>query len=88
LTALWEKSEDDETINNFVNRWAERAMSSSKIAKKHHFWLYINYASKEQDPFSGYGEDNLRRLRSIQKSVDPEGVFTSSGLCRGYFKLL
>lgn len=26
-------------------------MSSSKIAKKYHPWLYINYASKEQDPF-------------------------------------
>lgn len=87
LTALWEKSEDDEAINSFVSRWTERATSASKDAHKHHPWLYINYASKEQDPFSGYGEDNLRRLRSIQKSVDPEGILTSTGLCKGYFKL-
>lgn len=75
-------------MTTFVNRWVERAEAATRDAGKYHPWLYINYASKKQDPFSGYGEENLQRLRTIQASVDANGVFSSTGLCRGYFKLL
>lgn len=88
LTVLWENSADDNAMNTFVSRWVERATTFIHKSGKDHPWLYINYASKDQDPFSGYGEKNLQRLRDIQKMVDPTGVFTSTGLCRGYFKLL
>ncbi|KAJ6132906.1 FAD linked oxidase N-terminal [Penicillium samsonianum] len=87
-TVLWENSADDDAMNRFVSRWVESATSLIHKSGKDHPWLYINYASKDQDPFSGYGETNLQRLRDIQKRVDPSGVFTSTGLCRGYFKLL
>ncbi|KAJ5462642.1 FAD linked oxidaseN-terminal [Penicillium sp. IBT 31633x] len=88
LTVLWENSTDDNAMNTFVSRWVERATRSTHELGKYHPWLYINYASKDQDPFSGYGERNLQRLRDIQRTVDPTGVFSSTGLCRGYFKLL
>lgn len=74
-------------MNAFINRWIERATAATKNAAKDHRWRYINYASNQQDPFAGYGEQNVQRLRNIQKSVDPRGVFTSSGLCKGFFKL-
>lgn len=88
LTVLWDNAADDRRMYSFGNRWTERATAASKEAGKHNRWLYINYASKEQDPFAGYGEENVERLRSIQQNVDPQGVFTSTGLCRGYFKLV
>jgi len=75
-------------MNNFVSNWVKKSTAATKDAGKHHPWMYINYASKEQDPYRGYGEETLRRLRRIQSSVDPDGVFTSKGLCRGFFKLL
>lgn len=53
-------------------------------------YKYINYASAQQarEVFSSYGEDNLQRLKEIQKAVDPRGIFTSKGLWTGFVKLL
>lgn len=36
---------------------------------------YSNYASRDQDPLAGYGEESLRKLRDVAMRVDPEGVF-------------
>ncbi|KAL1865059.1 hypothetical protein Daus18300_007406 [Diaporthe australafricana] len=38
-------------------------------------FVYLNYASSYQDPIASYGEENVQRLRSIAKAVDPNGVF-------------
>ncbi|KAK2594179.1 hypothetical protein QQS21_008118 [Conoideocrella luteorostrata] len=84
----WDKAEDDSRINLMAERWLERSNSLTKSVGKHHDWLYINYANKKQDPFAGYGRENHQRLRNIQRQTDPLGIFTSKGLCRGYFKLL
>lgn len=84
----WANAEDDNAVNAVTKRWVERATAAAKSAGRHNPWLYINYASNEQDPFACYGEANLQRLKSIQKSIDPQGVFTSTGLCKGFFKLL
>lgn len=84
----WDDEKDDDAINALANRWLERSLAATNDAGKTHPWLYINYASKAQDPFAGYGEANLRKLTAIQRAVDPNGIFTSKGLCRGNFKLL
>lgn len=72
----------------FTSKCIQRAIAASKAAGKNHHWLYANYSSKEQDEFAGYRQASLQRLRAIQRSVDLQGVFTSTGLCRGYIKLL
>jgi hypothetical protein len=53
-------------------------------------YLYINYASAQQasEVFAGYGEENVHRLREIQRALDPRGVYTSRGLWRGFVKLI
>ena len=53
-------------------------------------YMYVGYARSGQDAevFAGYGEKNLKRLTEIQKSVDPRGVFTSTGLWRGHMKII
>ncbi|CAG8910150.1 unnamed protein product [Penicillium egyptiacum] len=84
----WSDEKDDDAINALANRWLQRSLAATHEADKFHPWLYINYASKAQHPFAGYGEANLRKLVAIQREVDPKGIFTSKGLCRGYFKLL
>lgn len=87
LTVLWENADDDDRMNAFAQEWVKKSTATTKDAVKHHPWLYINYASTDQDPFLSYGEANLQKLRRIQRDIDPQGVFTSEGLCRGYFKL-
>ncbi|EXU95667.1 FAD/FMN-binding dehydrogenase [Metarhizium robertsii] len=83
----WNNEKDDATISALADRWLQRSLAIIQEAGKGNPWLYINYASKSQDPFASYGEKNRQRLIAIQKEVDPRGTFTSKGLCRGNFKL-
>ncbi|KAF5859001.1 hypothetical protein ETB97_003492 [Aspergillus alliaceus] len=80
LTALWENAQDDAQMNAFARKWVERSTAATKNAGKHRPWLYINYASPDQDPFLGYGKANLQMLRDIHREFDPQGLFTSHGL--------
>ena len=48
-------------------------------------FIYQNYASRDQDVSSGYGVENLKRLREVSRKYDPEGVFQQ--LQPGHFKL-
>lgn len=36
---------------------------------------YANYSSRDQDPFSSYGPENLEKLQSVAQAFDPRGVF-------------
>ena len=51
----------------------------------HHRYLYMNYASQNQDVFAGYGEENRKKLREIQKKYDSDDVFHR--LLAGPFKV-
>jgi len=62
-----------------------RAVTLGKEMGLHHPYIYQNYAAKHQDVYAGYGSENRKRLREIQKEYDPEGVF--SRLQPGYFKV-
>ncbi|KAI1097908.1 hypothetical protein F4804DRAFT_326191 [Jackrogersella minutella] len=48
-------------------------------------WLYINYASPDQEVLQGYGTENVRRMREVAIKYDPNGVFQR--LCPGGFKI-
>lgn len=84
----WKHASDDELMYEFNNKVMERAKAAAIEAGLYHPFLYQNYASGGQDVFAGYGKDALKRLRSIQKEIDAEGVFQKGGLCDGYFNLL
>ncbi|KAL4867475.1 hypothetical protein BDV12DRAFT_198168 [Aspergillus spectabilis] len=38
-------------------------------------FLYLNYCDSTQDPLSAYGEENLRKMKDVSATYDPEGVF-------------
>lgn len=84
---MWNDRQDDDAVHAFVQKWIKRAKANTVQAGIHHRWLYVNYAYSQQDPFSEYGEQNKQKLVDVQRAVDQQGVFTSQGLCRGYFKL-
>lgn len=48
-------------------------------------WIYLNYASPDQDVLRGYGPENVRRMREAAAKYDPDGVFQR--LCPGGFKI-
>jgi FAD/FMN-containing dehydrogenase len=85
----WDNEADDALIFKTTK---DILRKSEKVAKEMGLWhryKYINYAEEWQaeDIYSGYGEDNLKQLRALQRKLDPEGVFTKGGLCGGYFRL-
>ncbi|KAL6405264.1 6-hydroxy-D-nicotine oxidase [Ilyonectria robusta] len=69
--------------DDFIADFREAAESVNAF----HPFVYINYANKGQDVFAGYGKENQQRLVEIQQAIDPRGVFTSSGLWTGFFKV-
>lgn len=75
-------------MSDFADAWVHRSTAAAIEMGMLNPWLYINYAKENQDPFSGYGEGNRQRLQRIQREIDPLGIFTSTGLCRGSFKVL
>lgn len=90
ISTAWSDSDDDAAVNTMTANTIKRVESAAQNLGVANRYMYINYASAEQADavFAGYGEANLQRLREIQKSVDPRGIFTSKGLWRGFVKLL
>jgi hypothetical protein len=72
-----------------TNNVIERMRSAAHRAQVAHPYLYLNYAAagRAADVFAGYGKENVDRLKAIQGVVDPNGVFSASGLWRGFMKL-
>jgi hypothetical protein len=81
----WDNGEDDEAVTAAVNRFIEKTLFLTKELGVHHPWIYSNYATKGQDVFAGFGDENRKRLKQIQKNYDPEGIFDR--LQPGYFKV-
>jgi len=86
---LWENEADDALIFETTKEILRKSEMVAKEMGLWHRFKYINYAEEWQaeDIYTGYGEDNLKQLKALQRKVDPEGVFTKGGLCYGYFRL-
>jgi hypothetical protein len=83
----WKHAADD--ARSYAAYYAFMAEAEA-MAKEMGVWnpyKYINYAEATQEVFTGYGHENLRALRKLQRKLDPQGVFAKGGLGGGYFKL-
>jgi hypothetical protein len=81
----WDRAEDDEAVKASTARLVNKTVSLLEKEGLLHRWIYPNYANEVQDVFSGYGEENRRRMREIKGKYDPEGVF--GRLRKGYFEV-
>lgn len=90
IATAWTDSSGDAAVNSMTENIVRRVNSAAEKLGVASRYRYINYASAAQtdEIFPGYGEQNMQRLKQIQKAVDPKGVFTSKGLWRGFRKLL
>lgn len=81
----WTNASDDDKVFATIDRFVSRAVELATNMGLDNRFIYMNYASQDQDVFAGYGEENEMRLKEIQKKYDPDGVFER--LQPGYFKL-
>ncbi|KAK2811602.1 hypothetical protein FQN50_001944 [Emmonsiellopsis sp. PD_5] len=82
---MWNNAKDDATIAAYSNRVLSRITAEAKSRGLDSDYIYLNYASKYQDVFAGYGQANLDKMRKISKKYDPAQVFQT--LQPLYFKL-
>lgn len=81
----WKDSRDDGLFKQISDSTITEINNYAKSINQDNEYVYLNYASKNQNPLRGYGSDNLRKLRRIAEQYDPEGVFQK--LVPGGFKL-
>lgn len=81
---------DDQLVEETAVRCFNKMEAKAKEFNVWHPFRYMNYADEKvqaEQVWDGYGIKNVKRLREIQRKVDPTGVFTRGGLASGYFKL-
>lgn len=71
----WSRAEDESIILEASRKIIDQAEAVAKENGTYIDFKYSNYASRDQDPLATYGSDNVDKLRSIAKEVDPQGVF-------------
>jgi hypothetical protein len=87
LSTAWVRAQDDIAVGAFYDRVLERLEAASTRLNVNHPYKYVGYGRVDEDIFASYGAENREKLVRIQESVDPRGIFTRTGLCRGGFKI-
>lgn len=71
----WNDAKDDETVRAVPiatsDKWKELGEQRGSYVP----FLFMNDGSREQDPLSLYGDENLTKLRGIASKYDPKQVF-------------
>ncbi|KAH6682542.1 hypothetical protein B0J14DRAFT_555835 [Halenospora varia] len=81
----WTNSADDTRIFMVISSFMSRNAGLSVPRGLDDHFIHMNYASLDQDVFAGYGQENVKKLKSIQNKYDLTGVFKQ--LQPGYFKI-
>ena len=82
---MWSAAGDDARVYAATDCIIDRSVAAAKEMHLNYKFIYQNYASRRQDVFDGYGQENHDRLVQISRKYDPRQIFQR--LQPGYFKL-
>jgi len=85
LTPRWTDAAYDDRMYAAGRKWLQMVKNATTAMGTDHRFMYLNFASGFQNPFCGYGQDNVDFLRQTAKKYDPTGVFQT--LLPGGFKV-
>lgn len=85
LLTYWKNREDDQKIMATLQEALTDIGKDADARGQRVPYVYLNYTSKFQDPFTSYGEGNKKFLQEISRKYDPEGLFQKN--VPGGFKL-
>ncbi|KAL2164998.1 hypothetical protein VTH06DRAFT_294 [Thermothelomyces fergusii] len=71
----WDSAADDRLVRRASIETAEAWARLSARRGLAVDWLYLNDASRDQNPLASYGRANVARLRAVAAKYDPAGVF-------------
>ncbi|KAL5351693.1 hypothetical protein ACLOAV_003553 [Pseudogymnoascus australis] len=75
LTASWTNAADEAAVAAAVTDMYAKANAFAKSKGTLNAFEYLNYAYKTQSPITGYGADNVRKLKAASKKYDPFKIF-------------
>ncbi|KAI1080958.1 FAD-binding domain-containing protein [Whalleya microplaca] len=81
----WWFPEDDESAHNAIRSLTDEVETAAKAQGSYLRYLFMNEASIDQRVIEHYGDENVRKLKEVQKKYDPGAVFQQ--LEPGGFKL-
>lgn len=85
LLTYWKHKKDDDAIMSVLQRTLGDIEKDAEARSQRVPYVYLNYASKFQDPFTSYGEANKKFLQEVSRKYDSEGLFQKN--VPGGFKL-
>ncbi|KAH7086043.1 hypothetical protein BKA63DRAFT_549044 [Paraphoma chrysanthemicola] len=80
----WTEVKDDKAVLKAAQDYINTSIALAKEMGAYNDYMYMPYSSPYQPVFSGYGAENVARLKAVSKKYDPSGVFHK--LQPGYFK--
>ena len=81
----WDLAQDDLRVEAWSRQLTEHLHSINQEMGIASEFVYMGDAGEWQDPYAGFPEENVKRMREIRAAYDPNEVFTQ--LSWGGFKL-
>jgi hypothetical protein len=81
----WQGAQQDEIFQQAGTDLVNRIRAYAVSIGADNPYVYLDYADKTQDPLSGYGTENIKKMKVASKKYDPLGVFQR--LVPGGFKI-
>ncbi|KAG8728362.1 hypothetical protein FRC11_011226, partial [Ceratobasidium sp. 423] len=81
----WALEADDEKIYASIDKLIAASLDIARSQGRLDRYIYLNYASTNQQPLQSYGSTQVDFLRKVKAKYDPNGVFEK--LSRGGFKI-
>ncbi|KAL8825472.1 MAG: hypothetical protein Q9170_007777 [Blastenia crenularia] len=85
FTVNWNKEKDDALVHELTRRAIDEIEATAGAMGTRHPYRAMNYCAEWQQPFEGYGEENLRILKDAVGKWDPDEFFQKG--CTGKFKV-
>ena len=71
----WKDAKDDATVRAAPIATGEKLKELGEQRGSYIPFLFMNDGSRDQNPLSLYGADNLAKLKRVSKKYDPTGLF-------------
>ena len=71
----WTDAKDDATVRGVSIATTDTFKQQSKQRGVDIPYIFMNDASRDQNPIAGYGSANVQKLKTIAKKYDPSALF-------------
>ncbi|KAF7889286.1 uncharacterized protein EAF01_010779 [Botrytis porri] len=81
----WLEASDDQKFTDAAYATVDEINAVAENLGVTNPFIYLNYAGRKQNPLTGYGEENIEKMRSLSEKYDPRATFQI--LVKGGFKI-